>query len=101
MPRSFSSRRYASATVSTFKSRIVLDALSRIDIFGHLLRRRVRRRQRELHAGVDLALHVREDPLERVAIDELLIGEPLHERLERIALRHPLLFFFARAVLAI
>src|ERR1051326_4365173 len=74
---------------------------SGVDVLVHLLRLRERRRERELHALFDLRLHVAQNAVEGVAVDQLLLREPRGERLQRIALRHPVLLFVARAVLAV
>src|SRR5690349_3945948 len=52
-----------------------LQAWSGVDVLVHLAGVRVRRGQGELHAGVDLRLHVALD-----AVEHLLVDEPLPEQ---------------------
>src|SRR2546425_10399027 len=97
------SRRISSASASRTASPYVssLTATSGVDILVHLARLGVRRRQRELHAAVDLGLHVGQDALQGAGVGEPLRREAPGQGLERIALRHPLPLFFPRAVLAV
>src|SRR5262245_6133860 len=74
---------------------------SRVDVVLDLGGLRVRRGQRELDAGIDLGLDVGEDPLEDRLVHEALRAEPPGQRLERIALRHPLALLLAGPVLAV
>src|SRR5207245_1688430 len=97
------SRRISSAIASRTASPYVSSrtATSGVDILIHLVRLRVRRRQRELHAAVDLRSHVGQDPLEHARVGEPLRREPRGQRLERVVLRHPLPLILPRAVLAV
>src|SRR6266508_3725751 len=72
------SRRISSAIASLTASPYVSSrtAASGIDILVHLSRIGIGRRQRVLHAGVDLGLHVGLDPLEDVRVGEALPREP-------------------------
>ena len=73
----------------------------RIDVLVHLAPGGIACGQRELDARVDLRLDVGEDPIQDLLVGETLCGEPVGERLERIAARHPLPLFFPGAVVAV
>src|SRR5882672_6433410 len=74
---------------------------SGVDILVHLPRGRVRGGQRELHAALDLGLHVRLDAVEDGLLGELLLHEPRGQRLERVAVGHPVPLLVAGAVLPV
>src|SRR3989442_8661159 len=97
------SRRISSASASRTASPYVssLTATSGVDILVRLARLGVRRRQRELHAAVDVGLHVGQDALQGAGVGEPLRREGPGQGLERIVLRRPLPLFFPRAVLAV
>src|SRR5438067_11035039 len=66
----------ASRTASPYvSSRSVVVAASGIDVLVDLARVRVGRGERELHAGVDLLLHVGLDPLEHGVVHQPLGDE--------------------------
>src|SRR5262245_46588231 len=72
---------------------------SRVDVFVDLRGCRIWRRERILHAAVDLGLHVGVDALERALVDQSF--QARGQRLQRIVLAHPLALFLARPVVAI
>src|SRR5262245_11490164 len=97
------SRRISSARASRTASPYVSSrtAPSGVDMLGDLARLGIRRRQRVLHAAVDLRLHVAHDAVEHRLVSQPLRGQPLGQRLQRVVSAHPLLLFFTRPVLAV
>src|SRR5713226_7373186 len=87
------SRRISSAIASPYVSS---RTASGIDVLVDLARLGVWRGQRELHAAVDLRLHVSADPLEDALVGEPMRGEPRGQRVERIVAGHPLALFLLR-----
>src|SRR6266540_760155 len=86
----------ACESVSSRMGRSVSVALG-VDVVVHLARVRIRRRQRELDAFVDLALGFRAYALERLLGDALL-GQPRRMQRQRVALRLPFRLLVPRAV---
>src|SRR5512132_346986 len=71
------SRRISSAIASRTASPYVSSrAASGIDVLVDFAHLRVGRGQRELHAAVDLRLHVGADPLEDALVGEPVRGQP-------------------------
>src|SRR2546428_2001737 len=96
------SRRISSAIASRTASPYVSSrTASGIDILVDLARLGVWRGQRELHAAVDLRLHVGADPLEDALVGEPMRRQPRGQGVERIVAGHPLALFVLRAVLAV
>src|SRR5579871_655206 len=89
------SRRSSSASASRTASPSVS---SRIDVFRHLIDRRVRRGKRELHRLVDLLLDFRVNRVKRRPIGSFLLHQPLAQDLDRVAFGFPLLLFLFGAV---
>src|ERR1700730_16336392 len=96
------SRRISSARASRTASPSVISRVavivSGIYVLVHLVHRRVGRRQRELHGVVHLGLHFGVNGIEAGLIGQLLAGQILREKLERIALALPLLLFLLGAI---
>src|SRR5580693_7708060 len=94
------SRRISSASASRIACANVssLVATSGINVLVHLVYRRIRRGNRELHRGFHLRAHFFLDLLQPSFVRNLLLHQPLREILDRVALGFPFLLFLFRTV---
>src|SRR5216684_3054361 len=95
------SRRISSASASRTACANVnsLVATSGINVLVHLVYRRIRRGNRELHRRFHLRPHFFVDFLQLSFIRKLLFHQPLRMVLNRIPLRLPFQFFLLRTVI--
>src|SRR6202040_507827 len=96
------SRRISSARASRTASPSVISRVavivSGIHVLVHLVHVRIGRRQRELNGFIHLRFHFGVNGIEVGLIGQLLRGQILREKFERIALAFPLLLFLLGAV---
>src|SRR5688572_26145648 len=102
MRTTFGSRRISSAMASLMASPKVSSltavASSGIDVLVHLVRIGIGSVDGKLHGGIHLRNQLLLDGIESGAIGEAVVHHPLAVQRDRVALRHPLLFFGLRAV---